>query len=76
MNTGLANSNQSVLADTDPLSVQLGDDIKRVRQQHLDDLSTGNVPPAVSVALLASLNAYARVRDHIRNIAETCSGEK
>ncbi len=42
----------------------------------LDDLSSGEIPPLVSVAYLATLNAYARVRDHSQNIAEVISGEK
>ena len=50
--------------------------LKAQRRKHLDDLSNGDIPPQVSVAYLAALNAYERVRDHSRNIAEVVSGEK
>ena len=50
--------------------------IKQIRRKHLDDLSQDSLPPRVSVAFLAALNAYARVRDHTDNIAESVSGEK
>lgn len=51
-------------------------EIKRARRAHLDSLSTANLAPQVSVAFLASLNAYSRVNDHTVNIAEVISGEK
>jgi phosphate:Na+ symporter len=50
--------------------------IKQLRRHHLDDLSSGDIPPSVNVAMLASLNAYVRVLDHSENIAESISGEK
>lgn len=76
INEGLAQENANTLTKTEPLSKRLRDDIKAFRKKHLDDLSGGEIPPVVSVAFLASLNAFARVRDHSRNIAETISGEK
>jgi phosphate:Na+ symporter len=45
--------------------------IKQLRKQHLDELSDGVMAPQVSVAYLATLNAYARVRDHLESIAES-----
>jgi phosphate:Na+ symporter len=50
--------------------------IKQMRRDHLDELATGTIPPAVSVAFMAVLNAYSRVRDHAQNIAEAVAGEK
>jgi phosphate:Na+ symporter len=76
INAGLAQDNRHILAKTEPASARIRDLIKQLRKQHLQDLSAGAIPPPVSVAFLAALNAYARVRDHSRNIAETISGEK
>jgi phosphate:Na+ symporter len=76
INTGLVQDNRHILAKTEPASARIRDLIKQLRRQHLQDLSAGKIPPQVSVAFLAALNAYARVRDHSRNIAETISGEK
>ena len=76
INEGLAQSNANILAKTSPMSKNLRSMIKQLRRKHLEDLSTGNISPLVSVAYLASLNAYARVRDHSQNIAEAVSGEK
>ncbi len=68
--------NRNVLAKTETLSRRIRDEIKQLRRKHLEDLSSGTMPPQVNIAYLAALNAYARVRDHSRNIAETISGEK
>jgi phosphate:Na+ symporter len=76
INTGLEQHNRHILAKTEPASARIRDLIKQLRKQHLQDLSAGTIPPPVSVAFLAALNAYSRVRDHSRNIAETISGEK
>ena len=51
-------------------------EIKRLRKQHLEEVSSGATPPLVIVAYLASLNAYARIRDHARNILETISDRR
>ncbi|MGI9430072.1 MAG: Na/Pi cotransporter family protein, partial [Bythopirellula sp.] len=76
VNEALIHDNYNVLKKTDGASKRVRDEIKMLRRQHLDELSSGEIPPLVSVALLATLNAYARVRDHSQNIAEVISGEK
>ncbi len=76
INEALVKKNRSILAKSEPSSKRIRDQIKQLRRGHLDDLSGGLIPPPVSVAFLAALNAYARVRDHARNIAEAVSGEK
>ena len=76
VNEALLHDNENVLTKTDAASKRVRDEIKKLRQQLLNELSTGEIPPLVSVAFLATLNAYARVRDHSRNIAEVISGEK
>jgi phosphate:Na+ symporter len=48
--------------------------IKQARKEHLSELSGGAIAPQVSVAYLASLNAYARIREHLENIDESISG--
>lgn len=75
VNEGLAKKNVNILAVTAAASKEMRDQIKRLRRKHLEDLSGGGIPPLVTVAFLASLNAYARVRDHSQNIAESISGE-
>lgn len=76
VNRALVQDNRSVLTQTSATSDRAKQEIKQLRRQHLDDLSTSHVPPQVSVAYLATLNAYSRVRDHSQNIAEAVSGEK
>lgn len=75
INEAFAQRNQSVLVKTEAMSKRLRSEIKQLRKQHLQDLSGGNIPPLVSVAMLATLNAYARVRDHSENIAEAVAGD-
>ena len=76
VNEAQAKGNPEVLTQTDPASQRVKGEIKQLRRKHLEDLSNGSIPPAVSVAWLATLNAYSRVRDHVHNIAEAVSGEK
>lgn len=76
INTALNKVDRNVLTQTAPAAIRIRKEIKRLRRQHLDDLSAGTIPPQVSVAFLATLNAYSRVRDHAHNIAEVVSGEK
>ena len=76
VNEALVQSNRSVLTKTDAMSKRARNEIKQLRRKHLEDLSSGAIAPLVSVAYLATLNAYARVRDHSHNIAEVVSGEK
>lgn len=76
VNEAFVQNNASVLSKTDGVTKRLRNEIKMLRRRHLEELSSGAIAPAVSVAWLATLNAYARVRDHTHNIAETISGEK
>lgn len=76
INAGLKLENRNILTKTEPAAKRVRDEIKRLRRLHLDDLSNGTIAPVVSVAFMAALNAYSRVRDHSRNIAEAVSGEK
>jgi len=76
VNEGLVQSNANIVTQTDATSKRIRDEIKLLRKKHLDELSSGTYPPVVSVAWLASLNAYARVRDHSQNVAEVIAGEK
>jgi phosphate:Na+ symporter len=76
VNRALVQGNRNVLTQTSSASDRVKKDIKQLRRKHLDDLSAGNIPPQVSVAFLATLTAYSRVRDHSQIIAETVSGEK
>lgn len=76
VNAALAKNNRNVLRETDALTKRIKSEIKQLRKTHLEDLSSGEIPPQVSVAFLAALNAYARVRDHIETIAETIAAER
>jgi len=75
VNAGLMKNNVHVVRDTDATSKRIKSEIKHLRKKHLEDLSNGDIPPQVSVAFLAALNAYARVRDHLETIAETIASE-
>lgn len=72
----LSVENKDVLTKVDAMGKRIRKTIKELRRQHLEDLSLGKISPQVSVAFMATLNAYSRVRDHSRNIAEAISGEK
>jgi len=76
VNDSLKHHNTAVITKLDMISKRVRDLLKALRRKHLDDLSSGDSRPEVSVAYLGALNAYARVRDHARNIAEVISGEK
>ena len=76
VNEALAKKNENIVAKTAPTAKRLREEIKNLRRKHMDDLSDGNIPPMVTVAYMAALNAFSRVRDHTHNIAEAISGEK
>lgn len=71
-----AESNRNVLNSTEASAKRIRNEVKSLRRKHLEELSSGSMPPVVSVAFMAALNAYIRVRDHARNIAETIAPEK
>ena len=76
VNDSLKQRNTDVITKLETIGKRIRDLLKTLRRKHLDALSSGDIRPQVSVAYLAALNAYARVRDHSRNIAEAVSGEK
>jgi phosphate:Na+ symporter len=76
VNTALATGNKAVTTKTDPTAKRIRDEIKQLRQKHLAEMSTGTIAPVVMVAWLASLNAYSKVREHTREIAEAISEAK
>ncbi len=76
VNVGFRQQNHQLLARVDSVDKQVKSMIRMLRQKHLADLSNGNIAPQISVAFVASLNAYDRVRDHALNIAETMSEER
>ena len=82
VNQALADGNSAVLTKTDPTAKRIRDEIKQLRAKHLDGLSAANaddkvsVAPVVTVAWLASLNAYSKIREHMREIAEAISEDK
>ncbi|MCB9925081.1 MAG: Na/Pi cotransporter family protein [Planctomycetaceae bacterium] len=75
VNEAFLQNNANVLAKTTPLAKRIRTELKMLRRRHLEELSDGAIAPPVSIAWLATLNAYARVRDHSQNIAESISGE-
>ena len=82
VNQALTKGNTAVLTKTDPTAKRIKDEIKQLRAKHLDGLSAANtdeeitVAPEVTVAWLASLNAYSKIREHMREIAEAISEAK
>ncbi len=76
INEGLVQANRNTITQTESIAERIREQIKTARKQHLEELSDGAIAPVVSVAFLASLNAFSRVRDHAYNVAETISGEK
>ena len=82
VNQALVNENKAVLTKTDPTAKRIRDEIKQLRAKHLDGLSAANadeklsVAPVITVAWLASLNAYSKIREHMREIAEAIAEVK
>ena len=82
VNQALVAGNKAVLTKTDPMAKRIRDEIKQLRAKHLDGLSAASideklsVAPVVTVAWLASLNAYSKIREHMREIAEVISEDK
>lgn len=76
VNEALRTGNTNVVTKTHAASKRVRDEVKLLRRKHLEALSEGDIAPLISVACLASLNAFSRVRDHSQNIAEAISGEK
>lgn len=76
VNMAYRDDNPDAIRKLDTLNNQIRKQIKQLRREHLDDLSTAEIAPQVVVAHLNALNAYGRVRDHSQNIAEVVAGEK
>jgi len=76
INEALVQKNENVLTKTAPMAKRIRDEIKNLRRKHMEELSEARIPPMVTVAFMAALNAYVRVRDHSQNIAEAISGDK
>ncbi len=76
INQAYRDRDPNAYAKLDSQSKSIRDQIKKLRRQHLADLSTETIAPQISVAFLGALNAYARVRDHAQNIGEVVAGEK
>ncbi|MCA9009106.1 MAG: Na/Pi cotransporter family protein [Planctomycetaceae bacterium] len=76
VNEAMAVSNRTVQIKTEPMSKRIRDAIKQQRKKHLGEISQGSIPPLQTIAFMACLNAYSRVRDHIHGIAEEVSEER
>jgi phosphate:Na+ symporter len=76
VHNALVNNNRNVLTATGSADKRIRDEIKSLRRKHLEELSAGPIAPVISVAFLAALNAYSRVRDHAQSIAESIGTDK
>lgn len=71
-----ADQDRAAVAKLQAVRKQLRSEIKRLRREHLEDLSTDSVAPQVGVRFLGALTAYSRARDHCQNIVEAIAREK
>ncbi|MCA9079928.1 MAG: Na/Pi cotransporter family protein, partial [Planctomycetaceae bacterium] len=76
VNEGYRNQNRNLLKDVEELGSEIRKLIKKLRRDHLADVSSSQIPPQVTVAFLNALNSFGRIRDHAQNIAEVVSGDK
>jgi phosphate:Na+ symporter len=76
INAANRQQNRKIVKDIKAANKRLRGEVKRLRQEHLVQLSSHALAPPVSVAFLAALNSYTRVRDHALNIAEVIAGQK
>ncbi|TWU10622.1 Na/Pi cotransporter family protein [Allorhodopirellula heiligendammensis] len=72
----LIKGDRNIEVASEPAFKRIRTEVKALRRKHLDELSVGSMPPAVSVAFMASLNAYVRVRDHANDVAETIAVDR
>ncbi|MFQ5731172.1 MAG: Na/Pi cotransporter family protein [Planctomycetaceae bacterium] len=76
VNQANRDENSDAFLKLEGLSKDIRRTVKELRRDHLDVLSTETIAPQISVAFLATLNSYSRVRDHALNIGEIIAGEK
>jgi len=76
IHAALTQGDDNVQIATEASSKRIRNEVKSLRGKHLEELSSGSLAPVVSVAFMAALNAYARVRDHAHNVAETISADR
>ncbi len=76
INVAFKQGDRSVMTTTSAATGRIRKGVKQLRHKHMENLLSDSIPPQVSVAYLAALNAYSRLRDHSDNIAEAMSGEK
>ncbi len=63
-------SNQDLLIQTEQNSKRIKSLIKKLRKDHLEDLSSGSNSPQVNIAYMACLTSFSQIRDHIDNVVE------
>ncbi len=76
VNQAYQDDNDDAVRKLAPLSEKIRKRVKSLRTGRLDEISTQQVPPQVSIAHLNILNSYRRIRDHAENIAEVVAGVK
>ncbi len=76
VHNALVKNDRNVLTATGSADKRIRDEVKSLRRKHLEELSAGPMTPVISVAFLAALNAYSRVRDHAQNVAESIVPDK
>ncbi|MGC1274631.1 MAG: Na/Pi cotransporter family protein [Planctomycetaceae bacterium] len=76
VNEATADQDRAAVAKLQAVRKHLRAEIKRLRREHLEDLSTASVAPQVGVRFLGALAAYSRARDHCQNIIEAIAREK
>ena len=59
-----------LLIQTEQNSKRIKSLIKKLRKDHLEDLSSGSNSPQVNIAYMACLTSFSQIRDHIDNVVE------
>jgi phosphate:Na+ symporter len=75
VNQAYQDQNETVATKLAPFTKDVKRTVKKLRKEHLEELTAEKVAPAVNVALLGTLNAYSRVRDHAESVAELVGSE-
>lgn len=76
ISTACRQNRPEVVSKARSISEGISHHIRRLRNQHLADVSDRRPEPLVTVIYTDVLNAYRRVKDHALNVAESLAGEK
>lgn len=68
--------NAAVVTKANTMRGEIKHLVRKLRNEHLQQMTDEKIPPCVNVAFTSALNSYVRVSDHALNVAESLAGIK